>query len=150
MKAWFTQSPLNIWCWDVSYLNSEAFIWAAIWGAVNSHELILCSRVNSWVFLSCGGPHESHFHHSAWWFLQMHLKKLEMFRINWPSCLKVMMDYHFPLLIWAVLAIIWTWSLFKYGYLLYTSHLVTTQLIGSNALKRKKSSTNELLTRHTC
>ena len=25
----------------------EAFIWAAIWGAVNSNELMLCSRVNS-------------------------------------------------------------------------------------------------------
>jgi hypothetical protein len=25
----------------------EAFIWAAIWGAVNSSELILCSRGNS-------------------------------------------------------------------------------------------------------
>jgi hypothetical protein len=28
----------------VCYLNSEAFIWAAIWGAVYSNELILCSR----------------------------------------------------------------------------------------------------------
>jgi hypothetical protein len=23
-----SQSPLNSWCWDVCYLNSEAFIWA--------------------------------------------------------------------------------------------------------------------------
>jgi hypothetical protein len=39
--------------------------------------------------------------------------KLEMFRIDWPSCLTVMMDCHFSLLIWAVLVIIWTWSFTK-------------------------------------
>jgi hypothetical protein len=38
---------------------------------------------------------------------------LEIFRIDWPSCLKVMMDFHFSLHIWAVLAIIWTWSFTK-------------------------------------
>ena len=32
---------------DVCYLNSEAFIWAAISEAGNSNELILCSRANS-------------------------------------------------------------------------------------------------------
>ena len=74
MKAWFMQSPLNCWC--VCYLNSEAFIWAAIWGAVNSDELIICSRGN---FLSCGSPHESQFHHRAWLFLRLHLKKLSKF-----------------------------------------------------------------------
>jgi hypothetical protein len=42
----------------VCYLNSEAFIKSAISEAGNSTELILCSRGN-WVFLSCGGPHES-------------------------------------------------------------------------------------------
>ena len=31
----------------VRYLNSEAFIWAAICGVVNSNERILCSRGNS-------------------------------------------------------------------------------------------------------
>ena len=25
-------------------------------------------QTTTWVFLSCGGPHESQFHHSAWWF----------------------------------------------------------------------------------
>ena len=40
-------------------------------------------------------------------------KVLEMFQIDWPSCLKVMMDCHFSLLIWAVLAIIWSWSFTK-------------------------------------
>ena len=37
----------------------------------------------------------------------------DIFRIAWPSCLKVMMNCHFSLLIWAVLAIIWTWSFTK-------------------------------------
>ena len=32
---------------------------------------------------------------------------------DWPSCLKVMMDCHFSLLIWAVSEIIWTWSFTK-------------------------------------
>ena len=44
-----------IWPWSpeqlmlrcVCYLNFEAFIWAAIWGAVNFIELILCSIGNS-------------------------------------------------------------------------------------------------------
>ena len=31
----------------VCYLNSEAFIWAAIGGTVYSNELILCRRANS-------------------------------------------------------------------------------------------------------
>jgi hypothetical protein len=35
---------------------------------------------------------------------------LEIFRIDWPSCVKVIMDCRFYLLIWAVLAIIRTWS----------------------------------------
>ena len=94
----------------VCYLNSEAFLWAAISEAGKSNELILCSRGN-WVFHSCGGPHESQFHHSVWWFLWLHLKKLSKFlkiQIDWPTCLKVMMSSHFSLLIWTVLAIICT------------------------------------------
>ena len=48
MKAWFTQSHLNRCCWEcVCYLNSEAFIWAAISEAGNSNKMILCSRGNS-------------------------------------------------------------------------------------------------------
>ena len=35
-------------------------------------------------------------------------------------------------------------------YSVYHPYLVTTQLIGSNALRRKGNFTNELLTRHTC
>ena len=56
----------------VCYLNSEAFIWTAIWGAVNSNERILCSRGNSGSSFN-----ECQFHHIAWWFLR--LKKLWKF-----------------------------------------------------------------------
>ena len=66
----------------------EAFIWTAIWGAVNSNELILCSRGNS----------RSSFPSWSSWE---------------PVSSKRLMDYRFSLLIWAVLAIIWTWSFTK-------------------------------------
>jgi hypothetical protein len=59
------------------------------------------------------------FHYWASCFFATALKKL--FRIDWPSCLKVMIDCHFTLLIWAILAIIWTWSFAKWGYILYTT-----------------------------
>ena len=39
------------------------------------------------------------------------LETLKNVSIDWPSCPKVMMYCHFSLLIWAVLAIICTWSL---------------------------------------
>ena len=97
----------------VCYLNSEAFIWAAISEAGNSNGLILCSRGNSGSSFPVAGPHENQFHRRAWWFLRLHLKKPSKFRIDWPSCLKVMMDCNFSLLIWAVLAIIWTWYFTK-------------------------------------
>ena len=42
-------------------------------------------------------------------------KVLEMFCIDWPSCLKVKMDCCLSLIIWAVLAIIWTLSFTKWG-----------------------------------
>ena len=45
-------------------------------------------------------------------FILMNLS-LYIFQIDWPSCLKVMMDCHLSLLIWAVLAIIWTWYFTK-------------------------------------
>ena len=63
----------------VCYLNSEVFICAAIWGAVNCNELILCSRGNSGSSFAVVVLHESQFHHSAWWFLRLRLKKLSKF-----------------------------------------------------------------------
>ena len=41
-------------------------------------------------------------------------KVIEKSYIDWPSCLNVMMHCRISLLIWAVLAIIWTWSFTKY------------------------------------
>ena len=55
----------------------EAFIWAAISEAGYSDELVLIF----WVFLSCCGPHESQFHHRAWWFLRLHFNKMYVFGI---------------------------------------------------------------------
>ena len=71
----------------------------------------------------------------------LHLKKLSKFfkfsGLTWLSCLKVMMDCHFSLLFWAVLVTIWTWSFTKLSSV-YHPYLLITQLIGSNALKRKE------------
>ena len=48
---WRPDSRSLLWTVDVEVCLLlelwEAFIWAAIWGAVNSNELILCSRGNS-------------------------------------------------------------------------------------------------------
>jgi hypothetical protein len=68
--------------------------------------------------------------------LEETFKVLENFQIDWPSCLEVIIDCHFALLTWAVLDIIWYFT--KKGYLLYTLTCVTTQLIVSNILRRKK------------
>ena len=68
--------------------------------------------------------------------LEETFKVLDIFRIDCSSCLKVMMDCRFSLLILALLAIIWTWSFDKVW--VYHPYLVTTQLIGSNALRRKE------------
>ena len=66
------------------------FLWQASWVPVSSQRLMVFATA-----------------------LEETVKVLEMFRIDWPSCLKVMMDCHFSLLIWAVLEIIWTWSFTK-------------------------------------
>jgi hypothetical protein len=91
----------------------EAFIWAAIWGAVNSNELILCNRGNSGSSFPVAVLMRARFIKGAWWFLRLHLKnvsKFLIFQIDWPSCLKVMVDLCFSLLIWVFLGIIWAWS----------------------------------------
>ena len=71
---------------------SLSFLWWSSWEPVSSQRLMVFATT-----------------------LEETFKVLEIFRIDWPSCLKVMMDYHFSLLIWAVLAIIWTWSLGLYA-----------------------------------
>ena len=93
MKAGFMQSPLNSWC--VCYLNSEAFIWAAISEAGNSNELILCSRGNSGSYFPVAVLTRANFIIAQLVFataLEETFKVLEMFHIDWPSCLKIMMD----------------------------------------------------------
>ena len=86
--------------WDFGHIAQpycEAFIWAAIWCAVNPNELILCSRGNSGssfpvailtrpsFIIALDG-----FCDCTWRNFKQ--KVIEMFRIDWPSCLKVMMD----------------------------------------------------------
>ena len=70
-RQWRPDSRSLLWTVDVEMFLllelCEALIWAAILEAGNSNELILCS------------PHESQFHHSAWWFLRLHLKKRSKF-----------------------------------------------------------------------
>ena len=48
MKAWFTQSPLNSWCWDVSVTWTlwSIYLGCNFWGC-NSNEFIICSKGNS-------------------------------------------------------------------------------------------------------
>ena len=56
----------------VCYLNSVTHVLGLQF--LRLVTLMNCSRGNSLVFVSCGGPHESQFHHSAWWFLWLHLQ----------------------------------------------------------------------------
>jgi hypothetical protein len=69
----------------------EAFVWPAIWGAVNSNKLKRIQSVLSYclMFVSIALEETFKFH--------------DIFRIERPSCLKVMMDCCFSLLIWVVL-----------------------------------------------
>ena len=62
-----------------------------------------------------------------------------MFQIDCPSCLNVKMDFHFALLIWAVLAYNMDLVFYKIGLSsVYHPYLVTTHLIASNKLRRKE------------
>ena len=94
----------------------EAFIWAAIWGAVTPNERILCSRGNSGSSFPVAVLMRASFIMALDGFCDCTWKKRSkflIFQIDWPSCLKVIMACLFSLLIWAVLAIIWTWSFTK-------------------------------------
>ena len=69
----------------VCYLNSEAFIWAAISEAGNSNELILCSRGNSGSSFPVAVLMGDSFIIALDGFLRLHLKTLsvlEMFYID--------------------------------------------------------------------
>ena len=137
MKAWFTQSPLNNWCWDISVTRT---LWSIYLEAGNSNELILCNRGNSGSSFPVVVLMRASFIIALDGFLtalKETFKVLDILQIDWPSCLKVRMNCHLSLLIWAVLAIIWTiwiiWTLLHIGLTsLYLPYHVTTQLIGSN------------------
>ena len=57
-------------------LNSvKHLFWLQFFSLVTLMNLSSAAEVTLLVILSCGGPHESQFHHRAWWFLQLHLRK---------------------------------------------------------------------------
>ena len=64
-------------------------------------------------------------------------KVLEIFQIDWPSCLKVMMDW-----IWVVLAIIWICTVVLvvliWLFTVYQPYLCTTQLMVPNTLRKQE------------
>ena len=104
----------------VCYLNSEAFIWATISEAGNSNELMLCSRSNSGSSISVAVLMRASFikaldGFSDCTFFTFLEKVIYIFRIDRPSCHKLMIDRSFSLLIKAVLGIIWTLSFTKIG-----------------------------------
>ena len=114
----------------------EAIIWAALSEAGTVTQINLSSAAE--VTLGLTFLWRSSWETVSWYRLMVFataleetFKVFEIFRIDWPLCLKVMPDCRFSLLIWAVLAIIWAWSYVNHPY------LVTTQLIGSNVLRRK-------------
>jgi hypothetical protein len=93
----------------VCYLNSVRHLFGLQFLKLVTITNVSCAAEVTLVLPFLCGPHKSQFHNSTWWFLRLHLKDtlnvLKMFRIDWPLCLKVMMDCCFSLLIWAVLAI---------------------------------------------
>ena len=68
--------------------------------------------------------------------LEETFKVFEMFPIDWPSCFKVLMDCRFSLL---KLFLMMDLVFYQIGLSsVYHPYLVTTQLMGSNSLRRKE------------
>ena len=99
-RPWRPDSCSLLWTVDVEMClllePCEAFIWVAIWGAVNSNELV-CSKGNSGSSFPVAVLMRANF-----------LIALDGFcNYTWRK------DCCFSLLIWAVLALIWTLSFTK-------------------------------------
>ena len=110
IRPWRPNSRSLLWRVDVEmclFLElCEAFTWAAIWGAVNWWFMRLVTRMllSSAVEVPLGLPF---LWRSSWepvssqhlmvfvTALEETFKFLEIFQIDGPSCLKVMMDFHF-------------------------------------------------------
>ena len=90
MKAWFTQSPLHSWCWDV----------ASLWRIYLGTNLRCCSFAVS----ETGNFNAFTLGQSSWepvssqclmvFMTAVEDTLKEIFQIDWPSYLKVMMDCH--------------------------------------------------------
>ena len=62
------------------------------------------------LFHSCGGPHESQFYHSAWWFLRLHWKEHSKFL----KC-SILTDLHVLKYWWTVSPCLFELFLPQYG-----------------------------------
>ena len=82
----FMQSPLNSWFWDVSVTWT---LWGEIWGAVHCwfQRLVTLMNLSSATKVTLG-PHESQFHHSAWWFLQLYWRNFQSSWTDWRKRIK--------------------------------------------------------------
>ena len=116
----------------VGYLNSVKHLFGLKFLRLVTNELILCSRGNS------SFPVVVLMRDSFIIALEGFCDCTWRNFFGLTDHLKVMMDYHFSLLNWAVVAIMWTLYFFQIGpSSVYHPYLVTTQLIGSSALRRK-------------
>ena len=145
MKAWFTQSSLNSWCWDVCYLKSEKHLFG-----------LQCLRLVTLINLSsaadlCKSPLGLPFLWRSSWepvsslclmgfatALEETFKVLDIVHPDWHSHLKAMMNFNLSLLISAVLTIISNHILFLTcaEYNRY-SEMLTYKPLTNNAVIRK-------------
>ena len=99
----------------VCYLNCVKHLFRLQSEAVNSNELILCSRCNSGSSFPVAVLKRASFIIALDGFCDCTWRNVQSsYFLDWLTFMfKVMMDCPFSLLIWAVLAIIWTWSFSK-------------------------------------
>ena len=92
IRPWTPDSHSLLWTVDVEMCLllelCEAFIWTAIWRAVNSNELLLCSRGNSGSSFPAAVLMRASFIIALDGFYDCTGSNFQSFRIDWPSCLK--------------------------------------------------------------